>query len=350
MLTQAFAATLAAADGLARHLASDWFDGDPHALENLNRLPVGAQLIPVPQYRLKSGDRIDLVLRPPPGTRGLETWIEVKHHAHLSGDDQLLKYAAQLASLASSRVDGRELLFLTPAGYQLVDLAHRPDRLFHSNWQQVGEVVDTWVDANRPDDAKAAWIAAQFARYLEEEGLYMSSPLETQDLASLARAESAGALLAVILERMRADIDPWMARRQISFPGAEQKSKRPRWPEYWRHYGTDLSLFDAGAAFEWNLRAPDFASDRLAVGAGLTFFTDPDESAWDVLADEELGRDFDHTWNRAFRFKFMDELLELWPQQGVTSLDDQVHSLATFVKDAFEAGLRAIPKIDSSSP
>jgi hypothetical protein len=336
MLTQCLAATLEHARGLPEFVVSDWLEGrgfPPRA---------GLEVDVDSQYRLpRTGDRVDLTLAfREAGERvpSVLIWVEIKHQAHLSGRDQLERYERQLSDQVA-RV--KRLVLLAPAGYIPRDDERIPTAAILADWHRLGLILRRWLDSDRPEDARAEWIATEFLSYLEEEDLYVSKPLTTLQVEVLRGHEAANRTFAALAEHAGRQIDDWIEAGGIQREEADQGPRRGShgWTGFWRSYGY-REYAGTRAWFEWNFQTPS-GQDEPCFGSGVAFSPDeePAQAVWEALMEQGLGRTADgDPWPRAFRY--------LTPEELATAADGtltgQAQILAEWVLDSFRAGRQAL--------
>ncbi len=299
--------------------------------------------------------RVDLELEMsgPSGPSDSLVWIEIKHRAELSGNDQLEKYDAALKEMPHAR---KRLVFLPPAGYEWGEKENRrPEGLCESSWQHVGETLREWREAANGKPLHELWIVGQFLEYLEEEGLFMSEPLSGEQVRQLRRAEETKARFSALVEDARRQIDGWVdgKARDPAFPQSvsdpEVWPKRGlRWPEFWRTYGRTHGLLEGAVWFEWNFRVPDDRSigeelgapDEALLGAGLTLehSIESDHPQLAALPEHRLrlARE-EGGFDRLFRYGTLADLVD-----GKGSLSEQAGAVAHFVQLAFEDALAVL--------
>lgn len=338
MLTQAFAATLERAPGIAAFLAKRWVDHE-EGTKASSLAPKELDEV-VPQLRLRpSGERIDLALSFDSFERvpGWLLWVEIKHQAHLSGDQQLSTYAEQLAKEPATE---KRLVFLPPAGYVFNEKEAKPAGLIETSWQQVGELIKDWSDHN-----VTTWLVDEFLHHLGEEGLFVSDPVTTQSLEHLRAAESASAGLDALIDLAGREIDEWVGQNgELVATGDGDtwpRGARPRWPEFWRHYGRHEVAGGGGAWLEWNLRKPHAStfSNAAHFGAGVTLHAvDRKQVRLESLSCGLEWIDWDHGYPRVFSYLAAEEFFA----REHASLSEQAEDLARWVAESLGAAQQAV--------
>lgn len=326
-LSSSFATVLEHAPEFARALVSEWF-GPPQSTD----------LTVEVQRRIAAG-WIDVELRFGDATVSeLVIWIEAKHGAGLSGEDQIEKYRA---ALVKERARRRILVLLAPVEFdanaldvvRVHEASDNDERTRLASWQELYAIANAW-QGNAPTTSTATWLVDEFLRFLKEEGLD-ERPITMEDVVALNGANEAMDALAGVLRRAEAVVSQrW---------GPRQAPPNPRfWPDEYCRYraarrGERVARRWGDANLQWACESAASADEETSVWAGL----------WSSVSGP-LGRETNAAWISGLEargFEYYPDRKDRWlgrsrPLRDLVphgSSEQQAVDLATFVLESFEA-------------
>ena len=266
-LTAALAAALTRSPKLASGLARTW------------RVPASLPVRVNPQAPTR-GQRIgfiDLELRF--GKPGAQTvvWIEAKLHSPLSKDDQLDRYAADLARIPA---DHRLLVLLAPAWHrgrfaEVIPIAARDrgDVSIHAYFVSWQEVYAYLLEHHDRDD----WLTEEVLQYMTSAGVKQPGALNRTTLKALEHADEAAASLGAIVDAAAAALpDRWISDQAY---GYEVRYRPGR--GWGRHTRLVMGVDEPGqpratyyAGIVWPAASPPFRGSRAHLEGWRTRFVD----------------------------------------------------------------------------
>jgi hypothetical protein len=295
----------------------------------------------VPTY---SGRYVDLevVLRPSAtsGERGVLLWVEVKHGADVHAD-QVDAYMSDIQSRYPSEDLERVVVLLGPRGWEPTQPV--PEATLRTDWQAFARAFRQF--ATTVAEPEERWLADQYIRYLEEEGLSDPGALSVTSALTLMEYERAEDAAAGICEQADAYVKQhWGGHRDH----AKARSGEPTYGlDFWatcEPRPTDAEAHPrwGASAFEWGLRYTPYlqyledARGSYAFIAGASVHLAKDELARRAGNEAWLARreadGFRRTWLDTYklvRLRYPDELLI------ATTLEEQGRLLGEWVVESF---------------
>lgn len=320
-LTEAFAAVLERAPGLAAALTKAWIGisvGDRPPTVRTQR-PTSRGFV---DMELRFGDPAEVVI-----------WVESKLGASAERD-QLDRYNADIRAVGGGRESA--VVLLAPAT-TIADAELGEDQKTCS-WQHVDRCVRDWLEAlpSEANEERWRWLVNEFVNYLKEEGV-AEQALRDEHVQALRNRLSSDQVLSSIMRRAEEVIvREW---GDLGQPG------KPRYgPGYWRHFGTaprhkEPAPTWSGCWFEWSFKpAEELAehADELVWGAGVTFASAVNlvgvrgNEAWLARHESDDFRYLEYDrYLRLYRHRRPDELLDC------ETAEEQGTALGRWVVGAF---------------
>jgi hypothetical protein len=333
-LSSSLAAVLEHAPELARALMSRWIaDVD------------GCELAVSVQHRI-SGGSIDVELRfGDPGVPELLVWIEAKHGAGLSGEDQIDKYRAELAKERAGR---RVLLILAPVDFdakrldivRVHEAAPDDDRTRLASWQELYAMAVAWRSL-RTTGTVDVWLVGEFLRFLKEEGLE-ERPISQDDVVALDRMLEAMDTLAGVMRRAEVMVSQRWAKRLGPMNPTYTPTEEFRYPVVRR--GEEPAVAWGDADLQWACGLAESSEDAAS-------------SLWAGLQSNvsgPLGQELNEAWICALeadgfklgahrKARWLGRSLPLAELAALQSSDDQARRLADFIVDSFQVATATTP-------
>lgn len=300
-LTEAFAAVLERAPGLAAAVTEAWTDfsvGDqPPTVSTQRPTPRGFV-----DMELRFGDPADVVI-----------WVESKLGAPAERD-QLDRYSADIRSVGGRR-ESTVVLLAPAATIAEADLGRDQKTC---SWQQVDRRVRSWLEAlpAEANDERWRWLVDEFVTYLKEEGV-AEQALRDEHVKALRHRLSSDQVLSSIMRRAEEVI--------VREWGDPRQPDKPRYrPGYWRQFDTAPRHAEPAPTwsgwFEWGFKPAEELTERpdeLVWGAGVTFASaaNPagvrENEAWLAHHESDCFRYLKYDrYLRLYRHRRPDELLD----------------------------------------
>jgi hypothetical protein len=314
-LTEALAATFEAAPHAARHLVDEWF-----------QIRAEGTLTVATQKRVRPGERLDIELVfGPLNRRNLTVWLEAKVGA-IPYRDQVARYLDALQSVSGEH----RLSWLLPVDREVH--GGTPDGVLERSWLDVAVALNRWLRQLDPGELPLypAMIVREFVEHLEEEGLAVTQPLTSEDVAAVEGYQVAEKRINELLRLAGA-----MIHRQR--PSPRGGARPPAGLGFWEHVEHDAS-WPADAFFEWRgthdgLR--DHPVGAFAIGAGVSWERGNEPSERDLA--EWFQRRYDEGFERGesrhhmvylLRYRSLTDLVAAIDQAPASGIDEQARVLA----------------------
>jgi hypothetical protein len=328
-LTECLAATFEAAPEAARFLVAEWFDLSPDG-----------GLTVTTQRRVRPGERLDLELvfgsvnRPE-----VTVWLEAKVGA-IPWRDQAARYLAVLETVPGDT----RLSWLLPVGREVG--GGSPDGVSKKSWQDLAVAMNAWL---RSSDASTlntypARIVQEFVEHLEEEGLAVTHPLTSEDVAAVQGYQVAEKRIQELLRLARALVHQ-------PRPAVADGRRPPAGLGFWEHV-EPLASWAGSGYLEWRgthdgLRLDPVGAFAIGAGASWHHGTEPSEREQQDWFERRYAQGFEYGASRhnmvyLLRYQSLSDLIPSPGDVIGSGIDDQARTLSSWALDSW-AMLEADP-------
>jgi hypothetical protein len=316
-LTEGFVGVLEQAPDLATSVLDSWsIPHSNHPLTIKTQVPTRIGL-----------DVVDIEI----SSRDVRVWVEVKHRSPL-GQQQLERYRSALYGPAHKQ-STKCLVLLAPAGFAEPGAGEVQAADIVGDWQGLGVTLEGWRHAHPAPVSD--WLIAEYVRFLEEEGLCMTS---SEYVSAVVHRDASAELFQHLIAEAHATIEKERGTPADVWPDKWPKPSRTcrDWPDFYATWEPGHRFGDS--LLEWNLWRRSFASGALLVGAGLTVHGDEHGQPGEPLNDEVWATARQQHDNFDIRLDERHWRLFRWLEPAFLlgqSLEGQVQSISSWVLGTF---------------
>lgn len=337
-LTEALAATLEAAPEAARALVADWY-----------KVNAEGRLTVATQKRVRPGERLDLELVfGSLNRRNLTVWLEAKVDATAYAH-QVKRYVDALKSVHGDR----RLSWLLPVDSPV--RGQNPFDVGQQTWFDVAVALNGWLRRLVASELPLypAMIVRQFVEHLEEEGLAVTQPLTSADVAAVQGYQVAEKRVKELLR---------LAGLLIARARPVPPRRGPRPPAglgFWEHVEHDHT-WPPNAYFEWRgthdgLRHEPVGAFAIGAGVSWELGNEPSERAYGSWFERRYQDGFEHGVSRQrmvylLRYQTLADLVAATGNSAAGDLREQARVLADWALESWALleGDPLVPSADSN--